>query len=161
MYMPMPQIAEVRARGWHTLSKREFNNLMKKAWQRVGEFWIQNFLPRHFQPGAASRYGYKRRSRETVARGRALNAAWRPLHMTGRLEREVLGPGGARVIASFRGVRITLRHHPVDMMVHEELTRITEDERQELMKVFHQEFAKLLDGVKKTKRKRTGNATAS
>ncbi len=39
-----------------------WRTITRKAYQAVGLYWVHNFLPRHFEPGAASRYRYEFRS---------------------------------------------------------------------------------------------------
>lgn len=55
------KVADLRPEGMK-LSK--FNEVMRNAWQRVGEYWHQNYLGLHFGPGAKQRYGYIDRSGE-------------------------------------------------------------------------------------------------
>lgn len=41
-----------------------FNAILREAWQKVGEFWHDNFRLEHFKNSAMSRYGYTPRRGE-------------------------------------------------------------------------------------------------
>ena len=60
------------------VSVRARRDIGRAAHQAVGEQWDREFKLRHFEPGAAQRYGYKARSAKYLARKeRAHNATWR------------------------------------------------------------------------------------
>jgi hypothetical protein len=45
-----------------------WREIMRRAYEAVGRYWLEKFLPRHFQPGAASRYHYAFRSEAYLLR---------------------------------------------------------------------------------------------
>ena len=75
-----------------SLSVRGRRRVFKAANGAAGVHWRDKYLMRHFQSGAATRYGYARRKRSTIARkkrdadrGQALHGGRRPLVHSGRL----------------------------------------------------------------------------
>ncbi len=46
------------------LPKREFNRALPALFDEVVFRWHEKYLPKHFDEGAASRYGYQKRSRK-------------------------------------------------------------------------------------------------
>jgi hypothetical protein len=42
--------------------------IMRRAYEAVGRYWLQNMLPLHFKPGAASKYHYAFRSEAYLLR---------------------------------------------------------------------------------------------
>jgi hypothetical protein len=45
-----------------------WREILRKAFRAVGEFWAMTFAKRHFEPGAAERYHYARRTARYMAR---------------------------------------------------------------------------------------------
>lgn len=43
-------------------SHRAVNRITKQLYQEIGDFWHEEFLPRHFLPNARNRYRYKDRT---------------------------------------------------------------------------------------------------
>lgn len=62
--------------------------ITRGAFQDVGEYWVKNFLPGHFEQGAGQKYGYQFRSKAYRERKDRAFAAHRPMQK-----------GGAPVIA--------------------------------------------------------------
>lgn len=139
-------------------SKRAYSRAMKAGHQEMGEHYHQQMIPKHFEPGAAQRYGmrprsrgYKRRAKpqqpsyveRAIAKGQAVAAALtRPLTFSGDLGKIVEG------LAVVRGypTRATVTHNlPVYVParprtnkqppVAAEATRVTKAEAAELSKV--------------------------
>lgn len=48
---------------WEDMSKRGHNRVMRSVFLAIGEHWQKHHLPRHFQRGAAARYGYQARTK--------------------------------------------------------------------------------------------------
>jgi len=68
--------------------------IVKPVLQELVAYWHANFLPRHFQPGAAAKYGYQKRKPATWRRKRRAAAAGNaeamlPLIMRGDTKRQV------------------------------------------------------------------------
>ena len=128
------------------LTVRRWRAILREAHERVGAMFLREIQPRHFQPGAASRYGYRRRSekylrrkRQLAARGIAIEGGRTDLVLTGLLRRAVTQfgrvrgfPTRATVTAPLPGYvpvrRRTLKNPPL----FEELTRLRIDEARRL-----------------------------
>lgn len=54
------------------VTKRVWNEAMRAELAELAAWWQANLLPKHFQPSARTRYGYRRRSRKHRARKKAL-----------------------------------------------------------------------------------------
>jgi hypothetical protein len=54
--------------------RRGVNNVVRDAFGQAGDFWAQNFLPRHFFPAASGEYGYAKRKGEGARPGSKLFA---------------------------------------------------------------------------------------
>lgn len=61
---------------------REWNKWIALAFREAGEYWIREFLPQHFTPGAVQRYRYQARKRQYLERKRRarLLRDWRGRH---------------------------------------------------------------------------------
>ncbi len=151
---PIPVMKSVDLTGWPALKKGDINKAMKEAYRRMGLYWVGAFLEKHFDPGAAARYGYEPRTGRYLRRKKRQKHHVQPLRFTGDLERQVVSPAGHAVRATKGGVTIKLRHHPVHRKVHQDLVRVTEGEKGELAAVFVRELASILNNVKARKRVR-------
>ncbi len=47
------------------LSQREFNNIKREAWIRIGKYWARHFRPLHFTAAGAQKYAYNPRKGQT------------------------------------------------------------------------------------------------
>lgn len=121
------------------------------AMEDVVRYWAKHMLPRHFEPGAASRYHYARR-RSTSKRGRvvtnyptrkrAVTGRDAPLQFTGFLKTMALAVGNQRARATRTRTRLVLRNlppyttmrrrNPNYPNVPQELTKVTRDEAKKL-----------------------------
>lgn len=75
---------------------RDRREVLKAAWGDLGLHWHREYLPRHFAPGAASRYGfqqrtvaYLRRKLRAARQGKATEGGTTPLVFTGLLKRSL------------------------------------------------------------------------
>lgn len=50
------------------ITQRTWNQIFRDNLVRVGQLWVQEFLPKKFAPGARARYGFQPRSRAYEAR---------------------------------------------------------------------------------------------
>ncbi len=88
-----------------------WRTITRAAYRAVGLYWVQHFLPRHFMPGAASKYHYEYRSQAYLMRkhGRPSGASRKdmasnlrqlddqtPLVLTGRMKQDVLSQNVVR-----------------------------------------------------------------
>ena len=124
------------------LSIRKWRNVLREAHEEVGRVFLRELQPKHFQPGAAARYGYRRRSekylkrkRQLAQRGQAIEGGRTDLVLSGLLRRAVTQfaqvrgfPTRATVSAPLPSYvpvrRRTLKLPPM----FEEATRLREDE---------------------------------
>lgn len=76
-------------------SKRAVTRIMKAVFLALGDYWHQEILPRHFEPGAHDRYGYAERTTAHARRKARLwgatpqYAAERSLVFTGRMKSQL------------------------------------------------------------------------
>lgn len=77
---------------------RDKREVLRAAWADAGLKWHQEYLPRHFKPGAAFRYGYRPRTNKYLARkvrdarvGKATEGGTTPLVYSGLFKRSVTG----------------------------------------------------------------------
>lgn len=143
-----------------SLDRKEATARIKLAWAELGRMWHEQMLPRHFKPGAASEYGYRRRSRSYVKRKRRQKGHARPLEFSGRLKRQVLS---SRRVSSLRGrkgdgsggrVKITVngprylknfRSAPNQPDLAAELRAVSPREERKLTKTMDRRLTKELD----------------
>lgn len=50
-----------------------WRTITRAAYRAIGLYWVLNMLPRHFEPGAANRYGYEMRSQAYLLRKHGTN----------------------------------------------------------------------------------------
>lgn len=72
-------------------SVRDRREVLRAAYSDAGLKWHQEYLPRHFKPSAAARYGYKPRSAGYLKRKerKAIEGGRSPLVFSGLLRRSV------------------------------------------------------------------------
>lgn len=123
-------------------SVRDRREVLRAAFQDGGVKWHQEYLPRHFRPSAAQRYGYRPRSdaylkrkRRDAARGKAVEGGNTPLVYTGLLKRAVTGFAAVRGFPSrFRVTMNTPSYIPertrttTQPPIAQEMTRFTRTE---------------------------------
>jgi hypothetical protein len=151
---------DVTVRGWRAL--------LHAAWGAVGQWWETTCKPRHFAPGAATRYAYQPRSerwqkfnqamagRKLVKLGKYLsrNAA-QDLIFCGDLRDEVLPRQQPRTFPT--RVTITLPtpdyvperpKNPSRPPLADELTRLSDDEYSEAEHIWVTEFERQLNAYR-------------
>ena len=69
--------------------KASLRPIVKEALQDMGALWHRRYLPQHFRPGAASKYGYQPRSAAYMKRKASRKRHQRPLEFSGDYKREV------------------------------------------------------------------------
>ncbi len=79
------------------LPVRSQRAVLKGAYHFIGETWLEDYLPLHFKPFAARRYGYAKRTERTkekkkrlAERGRVEDGGRQPLVWSGLLRRSLL-----------------------------------------------------------------------
>ncbi len=94
-----------------------WRTITREAYRAVGLYWVANMLPKHFQPGAASKYNYEYRSQAYLLRKHGTNVGnlraiglkrrevfsklrqldnETPLVLTGRMKQDVLSQNVVR-----------------------------------------------------------------
>jgi len=99
----------------HRLSISAWRAISKVAWERAGEVWHSEILPKHFQAGAEREYGYQRRSRRHNERKQRKFGHRRPLEFTGDLKRHVTRVRDIRTVGDNsrrRGAAKVVLHGP-------------------------------------------------
>ncbi len=150
-----------------------WRTITRNAYRAVGLYWVEKFLPRHFEPGAGQRYGYQFRTRayqlrkdRQLAAGRPISKGGAPvvagsdtpLVLTGYMKREVMQsnvvrgfPTRATVILygpQYLSTRFYKKRQPDKA---KELTTVRGDEREELAKVLRKELLAGINAYRGTK----------
>ena len=140
-------------------SKRAVDRALKRMWEEVGKYWQEHMLPRHFERGAAGRYGYQPRSKkhkQRKARSFRKGVAQAPdidLLMTGRSRADLSRPAAIRAYPtrfsltmradrSYFSMRPYKSRHPA---MGEEVTRVTPQENAELARLAQERLPILLE----------------
>lgn len=142
---------------------KQLRPVMKEALQEGGRHWHRVMLPRHFQKGAASRYGYQKRAAFYQIKKRRIVRHGRPLEFRGDMKREVLG---RRVITgTSKTARVKLKgpkylfQYRKDLRQPDkaaELTTVTRGEEAVLARVIRDEGERLLAAVRTTETVQVG-----
>jgi hypothetical protein len=69
--------------------KRGFGKVIKESLQEAGMLWHRRYLPDHFRRGAASKYGYQKRTADYMKRKARRKGHQAPLVFSGDLKRTV------------------------------------------------------------------------
>ncbi len=150
-----------------------WRTITRNAYRAVGLYWVQNFLQKHFEPGAGQKYSYQFRTRAYQQRKDRQFAAGRPMSkggapviagsdtplvLTGYMKREVTTnvvvrgyPTRATVIMygpQYLATRFFKKRQPDKA---KELTTVTGAEREELAKVLRQELLAGINAYRGTK----------
>jgi hypothetical protein len=150
--------------GSKGISKTEFNAMRRKSLVAAGELWKRDFLPLHFTPQGAAKYGYTPRSGEQGGVGqkkfwqsyigKKLKAKGhkRPLVWSGRSEERSKNTSFKPIAQASRVVlRITIpapalnfRNPYTSVNMREEITTITPDEVQAMARAYADTLARLI-----------------
>lgn len=137
-------LQQVRVTGVLAMNKADRNRCVKKALTAVGVWWLKARLKKHFTWSGAQEYGYAPRTRKHALRKKQmagkLGTSPRPLVYRGTLERQVKNPANQSLVVTKKGVTIKLRHDQRRRSVHEELTRVTDDEAKTAAGVYADAF---------------------
>jgi len=140
-------------------SKRAVDRALNRMWEEVGKYWQDKMLPRHFEQGAAERYGYQSRSEKYKKRKaskfrRGLAAALDiDLVMTGRSREDLSRPAAIRAYPTrftltMRATRSYFRMRPYKSRhpaMGEEVTRVTEPEQSDLASFAKKRLPQLIE----------------
>jgi len=141
------------AKAWRAVSR--------DSWEAAGDHWHDKILPKHFKPGAAREYRYKRRTAAHQAKKQRMFGHRRPLVFRGDLERQVLRLRDVRGVADnskrrgavkiklsgpaqFRPFRTLKDLNKPDLA--SEVQRVSDRDGHELAKVMDRELTKRLGG---------------
>lgn len=164
------------------VTKRTFSRIAREGRRGLMERHHKRVIPRHFRPGAASRYGYRRRTGSYVRRARRLNPNWRPLVLTGQLRRIMTDTGNPnhRITATQKRGRLKLsaKSHPfmrrggnpwrgrrgtgngrLSDRIREELETVTDAEVQESAEWLRDRIVREMKKPKNRARRRRGSNT--
>lgn len=110
----------------------------------AGKHWHRRILPRHFEPGARGRYGYRPRKRLTQIKKARIKGHTRELEWSGDMKRMVLRQSvvsGTRYRARVRikGPRYLYQYRKDFRQPDKagELTTVTGDENRDMARVMH------------------------
>lgn len=84
-----------------------FGGMLEKGYQRGGEFWVEQCLPRHFQEGAEFVYHYRKRTTKYLEQKKKKVGHQMPLVYSGDLREAVIQ--GHRVHASRRALAVVMQ----------------------------------------------------
>jgi len=151
------------------LSKRGMNRVLRAAYGRIGQVWVDQMLPKHFTKKGAAEYNYAPRAGEQYARG---SKAYKRSY-TGNKERRrghtdpLVWSGKTRdqaKSAASRPSNTKIRIHlPVGHLYknpksrtdpRDEILRVSEAERAKLTRLFDRELQRELNHERTLVRKR-------
>ena len=140
---------------------RGLAKIFLEAMQEAGLRWHRDTLPKHFEPGASTRYQYESRTRAYRRRKQRLKGHGRPLEWSGTLKRAVTRM--AQVTGSKQTVRVKMdtgaawyatarirKHKMPD--IPGELTKVTRDEERRMARLMERVVA---DGLNRIKTRET------
>jgi len=150
------------------IRKRDFNAAKKIAFEKIGEYWFEFFLPKHFTKAGAREYGYTPRKGENLPRG---SKAWRksytgkkwkkygvtqPLVYTGESKRATrsarIKTTSKKVTVTMRTPRLNWRAKNSEINMNKELTTISPAEWNVLTGIFEQRLEHELSKIAQTGR---------
>ena len=151
--------------------KKHFNALTKKCWEAMGNYWHAHLREKHFTHAGATEYGYDKRQGE---RGSPGDKGFRRSYTGRKLRRfghtyPLVWSGASRTLTRIRNVKSTKDGCRVVMNVptlnfrkgklgrgktmREEMTTVSQRERELLPGVWDREFQKGIDEVREVSAK--------
>ena len=154
--------------GFGTYTKKDRQQITKEALKTSAQTWRRLFLDRHFNRNAASRYGYRERSKKTQRKKQRLAkvglvemAGKVDLVHTGRLKRQMKGkkPIVSRPLhatVKLGGPRyFKINYRPGRPNMAAEVTKVIQSEQLEIDAASEARMARVISGLeKKGRRKR-------
>lgn len=151
----MPLSGQVTLSGWPAKPRRGMAMAMKSTLIGGALAWHRRFLPMHFRSGAASKYGYKRRSKRYITRKVKKVGTAAPLYFTGLLRRQVRRTprqsGTAKrgriamTVPWYAGLKIRTRNAPD---IRAEILKIVRSEENRLVRAMETKLAEALNRVR-------------
>ena len=133
-------------------SIRVWRDVMRNSHREVGRYWLKNILPKHFEPGARARYGYKPRTERYMRSKAKTRHGTTDLVYTGRARDQLQSTGVVRGFPSRTTVTmLSPNYMPTNQLTSAkrnqpfmvgEFLQLTEDDRVELESIFAQAFDK-------------------
>jgi len=140
------KILEVRIDydGPLAMKRRDINRMHRGAIERVGKYWRRFFLPTHFTPRGADKYGYAPRKFTYNRRKQKTQRHRNPLEFFGLAKREAKARKTVRPRANSKVVRVeiplprkfSLRHPRSRVNMQREIRTVTPDETKRMEEVF-------------------------
>jgi len=132
---------------------KELRARAKAVLKGVGEKWYWEFLPRHFQADAMTRYGYPARDAAYVRRKLRQKGHQRPFVWSG--ETEQMMRREARISSTSKGVTVKMRAPWYVRLKNrfQDLTQINQKEITELAQAHHRGVTRRLNAARKPERK--------
>lgn len=141
------------------VTKRAHGQIMREVNRAVLERWRDRYLPRHFQGGASSRYGYEPRTARYTARKRKKYGHSLPLVYTGRLRDEI--KQRVKITATqHRGNLKSRGYFPMKQVLRSEIERVMLFENEELAQFARDLYVRLAKRPE-YKRQRTRRSSQS
>lgn len=167
--MTIPTLFKFKERGATPgIMKRELRKLQKLAYEQDGLWWHKMFRPKHFTKRGATEYGYAPRQGEAGSgwskgfrrsyTGKKLRryGHTRPLVLTGETQsmtrvRDVrANSNGVRVV--LRGAnKLNWRYAGSEINMREEMTRVSEREQVEIVRLHDRVLDRKLNEIKATR----------
>ena len=123
---------------------KQFRPILKEKMQEVGNEWHSKFFPGHFEPGAAAKYKYRKRSEKYRLKKLRVSGQRKPLVFTGRMKRELLRM--ARLSGSAKSVSVKMTG-PAYSKYHNKLRELTGITNKEANELAHDLDARMEEGL--------------
>lgn len=132
------------------LAKKMNTQIIKGTMEEVGRYWHRHIFPRHFEPGADARYGYRPRARAWKERKRRITGEDIDLVYKGAMRDAMTH--FRRITGTAKRYRVIMQG-PTYVYYHNkarEVTRITPAEEMELKRVAERAMQQKLDEALKS-----------
>jgi hypothetical protein len=149
------------------LLAKAHNEAAKEGWQETGRYWVANIRDKHFTQAGAREYGYTKRKGEGMVRGsKAYKRSYtgrkearfghtRPLEFSGKsrsLTRTARISGTAKgATVRMNAPALNFKHPKSQIVMRDELTRISQPEARELSNVLAQHYHRHINRAGGTK----------
>ena len=147
-------LAAVLARGGPTVFARQFNEWIQNSYKVALLHWHREMRPKHFQESAIAEYGYQPRKADYTESKRQSEGHARPLVYSGESERET---ERFTIRTTSKEGRLTMPAGNLAWMpkgrkisMREELTTVTDAEKQELANLIDVDMHRQIRGLSST-----------
>lgn len=152
----MPFRTTIKLSGSVEAKARELNSALRKSFEKVGGFWHNDILPKHFTTAGAREYGFQKRDKKYMKRKARKFHHQRPNVFSGKMELAI--ESRVEIRATKKGAKLKM-HGPKYLFQFRkdfnqpdkaaEITAVSDKDQEAMAKRIEKEVVRNLNNIRK------------